>query len=70
MSSKACHVRLAIGARDLENGTIEVARRDTLEKETFRLEDIENKVEHLLEKIQENLYNKALDFRAEKHLQS
>ena len=63
---KGVPLRLALGARDLENGTIEVARRDTLEKETYQIEDIENKVEHLLEKIQENLYQKALDFRAEK----
>ena len=63
---KGVPLRLALGARDLENGTIEVARRDTLEKETCQIEDVENKVEHLLEKIQENLYQKALDFRAEK----
>ena len=63
---KGVPLRLALGARDLENCTIEVARRDTLEKETYQIEDIENKVEHLLEKIQENLYQKALDFRAEK----
>jgi prolyl-tRNA synthetase len=63
---KGVPLRLALGARDLENGTIEVARRDTLEKETYQIEDIENKVEHLLDKIQENLYQKALDFRAEK----
>ena len=63
---KGVPLRLALGARDLENGTIEVARRDTLEKQTYQIEDIENKVEHLLEKIQENLYQKALDFRVEK----
>ena len=63
---KGVPLRLALGARDLENGTIEVARRDTLEKQTYQIEDIENKVEHLLEKIQENLYQKALDFRADK----
>ncbi|MCF8369224.1 MAG: proline--tRNA ligase [Bacteroidales bacterium] len=60
---KGVPVRLAIGPRDLENKTIEVARRDTLEKEILQLEDIENKVEHLLEQIQENLYQKALSFR-------
>jgi prolyl-tRNA synthetase len=59
-------LRLALGARDLENGTIELARRDTLEKETYQIVDIENKVEHLLEQIQDNLYNKALTFREEK----
>ena len=63
---KGVPLRLALGARDLENGTIEVARRDTLEKETYQIADIENKVEHLLENIQDNLYNKALTFREEK----
>jgi prolyl-tRNA synthetase len=62
---KGVPVRLAIGPRDLENGTVEVARRDTLEKETFLITDIEVKIEHLLEKIQNNLYNKALAFRQE-----
>jgi prolyl-tRNA synthetase len=59
-------LRLALGARDLENGTIEIARRDTLEKETYQITDIESKVEHLLDKIQDNLYKKALTFREEK----
>ena len=63
---KGVPLRLALGARDLENRTIEVARRDTLEKETYQITDIENKVEHLLESIQDNLYNKALTFREEK----
>ncbi|MEE4256050.1 MAG: proline--tRNA ligase [Bacteroidales bacterium] len=62
---KGVPVRLAIGPRDMENGTIEVARRDTLEKEVLQIADIEHKVEHLLEQIQENLYRKALDFRDE-----
>ncbi|MHC1708358.1 MAG: proline--tRNA ligase [Bacteroidales bacterium] len=56
-------VRLAIGPRDLQNGTVEVARRDTLEKESYQMTDIENKILHLLENIQSNLYNKALTFR-------
>ncbi len=60
---KGIPVRLAIGPRDLENGTIEVARRDTLEKETLQITDIENKIEHLLEQIQDNLYQRALSFR-------
>jgi prolyl-tRNA synthetase len=60
---KGVPIRLAIGPRDMENGTIEVARRDTLEKEVLQIADIEHKVEHLLEQIQENLYRKALDFR-------
>jgi prolyl-tRNA synthetase len=62
---KGVPVRLAIGPRDLENGTVEVARRDTLEKETYQLTDIENKIEHLLDHIQDNLYRKALAFREE-----
>jgi len=63
---KGVPLRLALGARDLENGTIEIARRDTLEKETYQIADIENKVEHLLQQIQDNLYKKALTFREEK----
>ncbi len=62
---KGVPVRLAIGPRDLENGTIEVARRDTLEKETLRLEDLGEKIEHLLLKIQDNIFQKALNFRDE-----
>mgnify|MGYP002623494358 CR=1 FL=1 len=60
---KGIPVRLAIGARDLENGTIEVMRRDTLEKETVSIEGIEAYVQKLLEDIQANIYKKALDFR-------
>jgi prolyl-tRNA synthetase len=60
---KGVPVRIAIGPRDLENGTVEVARRDTLEKNIFQLTDIENKIEHLLDNIQENLFQKALSFR-------
>ncbi|MEA3504973.1 MAG: proline--tRNA ligase [Bacteroidota bacterium] len=63
---KGVPVRIAIGPRDLENGTVEVARRDTLEKEIYKLEDIENKISHLLDSIQENLFQKALDNRTEK----
>ena len=59
---KGVPIRLAIGSRDLENGTIEVARRDTLEKATYQFTDIENKVEHLLELIQINLFQKAITF--------
>lgn len=62
---KGVPVRLAIGPRDLENGTVEVARRDTLEKEVLHLEDIDKKIEHLLKKIQENIFQKAYDFRDE-----
>ena len=60
---KGVPVRLAMGERDLENGTIEVARRDTLTKETLPLEGIVEHIEKLLEDIQENIYKKALDFR-------
>ena len=48
----------------MENGTIEVARRDTLTKETYSIEGIEDHIEQLLEDIQKNIYQKALDFRA------
>ncbi len=60
---KGVPVRLAIGPRDLEKGTVEVARRDTLEKETLQFIHIAEKIEHLLEKIQENIYQKAFDYR-------
>lgn len=60
---KGVPVRLAIGPRDLEKGTVEVARRDTLEKETLQFINISEKIEHLLEKIQENIYQKAFDYR-------
>ena len=62
---KGVPVRLAIGMRDVENGTVEVARRDTLEKETLKVENIDLKVENLLHKIQKNLFDKANDFREE-----
>jgi len=62
---KGVPIRLAIGMRDIENGTIEVARRDTLEKETLKVENIDVKVENLLHKIQKNLFDKAIDFREE-----
>ena len=61
---KGVPVRLALGSRDLENGTIEVARRDTLTKETYSIDGIEDHIEQLLEDIQKNIYQKALDFRA------
>jgi len=63
---KGVPVRIAIGPRDIENGTVEVARRDTKEKEVLQQKDIANKIEHLLENIQTNLYQKAIDFREEK----
>ena len=60
---KGVPVRIAIGPRDIENGTVEVARRDTLEKEIYQITDIENKIENLLDNIQNNLFAKALSFR-------
>ncbi len=60
---KGVPVRLAIGPRDLANGTVEVARRDTLEKEILQFEGISTKIKNLLEQIQINIYQKAYDFR-------
>ncbi len=60
---KGVPVRLAIGARDIENGTIEVFRRDTKEKETVSINGIENHVKELLADIQKNIFKKALDYR-------
>ncbi len=55
---KGVPLRLAIGPRDLENNTVEIARRDTLEKESFQLQDIEQKVVNLLERIQKTCSKK------------
>jgi prolyl-tRNA synthetase len=60
---KGVPVRIAIGPRDLESGTVEVARRDTKEKEVLQMVDLDNKIAHLLENIQDNLFKKALSFR-------
>ena len=60
---KGVPVRLVMGNRDLENGTVEIMRRDTLEKETVPMEGIEERVEKLLDDIQANIYNKAKSFR-------
>ncbi len=60
---KGVPVRLVLGGRDLENGTIEVMRRDTLEKVTVSLDGIEDTVRALLEDIQNNMLKKALDYR-------
>ncbi len=60
---KGVPVRLALGARDLENGTVEVARRDTLTKETVSIEGIENYIAGLLQEIQNNIFKKAYDYR-------
>lgn len=62
---KGVPVRLAIGARDLANGTVELMRRDTLEKSVHQLEGIEDYVKTLLEEIQANIYQKALKHREE-----
>ncbi|MDD4489009.1 MAG: proline--tRNA ligase [Paludibacter sp.] len=61
---KGVPVRLAIGARDIENGTIEVARRDTLTKKTVSIENIENYIADLLDDIQQNIFKKAYEYRA------
>ncbi len=63
---KGVPVRLAIGQRDLEEGTVEVMRRDTLEKETVKFEGITDEVVRLLDDIQSNLYNKAKKMRDER----
>jgi prolyl-tRNA synthetase len=60
---KGVPVRLAIGPRDIENGTVEVARRDTLFKEVLPLSTIGEFIPRLLDDIQQNIYSKALDFR-------
>jgi prolyl-tRNA synthetase len=62
---KGVPVRLAMGSRDLENKTIEVARRDTRTKETLSLDGIADNIENLLTVIQESIYNKAHTFRGE-----
>ena len=63
---KGVPVRLVMGGRDLENNTMEIMRRDTLEKETRSCEGIEEYVKNLLEEIQKNIFQKALDHRTEK----
>ncbi len=60
---KGVPVRIAIGPRDIENGTVEVARRDTKEKSVMQLTDLTLKIEHLLTQIQDNIYRKAVDYR-------
>ena len=60
---KGVPVRLVLGPRDIENGTVEVMRRDTLEKHSAPLEGIEEYVKNLLEEIQQNIYTKALNQR-------
>jgi prolyl-tRNA synthetase len=60
---KGIPVRLAIGPRDLENSTVEIARRDTLEKKNIPMDGLADQVISLLDEIQRNMYDKALDFR-------
>ncbi len=62
---KGIPIRVAVGPKDLENNSVEIARRDTLEKEIIKEEGIENKIEELLFEIQENLFVKASKFREE-----
>jgi prolyl-tRNA synthetase len=62
---KGVPLRIAIGNRDLENNTLEIARRDTLEKQIISQDDVISFVLRLLEEIQENLFSKAINFRTE-----
>ena len=62
---KGVPLRLAMGGRDLENGTVELARRDTLTKETVAFDGIVETIQTLLKEIQDNIYQKALNFRLE-----
>lgn len=62
---KGVPVRIAMGGRDLENGTLEIARRDTLTKETRPFDGIVEYIEYLLEDIQRNIFDKACNFRKE-----
>ena len=61
---KGVPVRLAIGPRDVENGTLELARRDTLTKETISRNEVVTTVVELMDEIQSNLYNKAVGYRS------
>ena len=58
-------VRLAIGARDLSNNTIEVCRRDTLEKQTVSIDGVDDYIVNLMDEIQKNIFQKALKYREE-----
>ena len=62
---KGVPLRLAMGGRDLENGTVELARRDTMTKETVSFDGIVETIQTLLKEIQDNIYQKALNFRLE-----
>lgn len=62
---KGVPVRLALGPRDLENGSIEIARRDTLTKEVVSIDGLTDRIVKLLDEIQNNIYQKAFDYRKE-----
>ena len=62
---KGVPVRIALGLRDIENNVVEVARRDTKEKQTIAIDGLGTKINSLLDEIQQNIYNKALAFRNE-----
>lgn len=62
---KGVPLRIAIGSRDMQNGTVELARRDTKTKETVAQDGLAERIGKLLEEIQENIYQKAFNFRAE-----
>ncbi len=62
---KGVPVRIAIGPRDLENGTVEVARRDTKEKQVMKMVDIASSIPTLLDDIQKNIYQRALKFKTD-----
>lgn len=62
---KGVPVRIALGARDMENNVVEVARRDTKEKSSVSMDGLAGHIQHLLEDIQQNMYNRALVFRDE-----
>jgi prolyl-tRNA synthetase len=60
---KGVPIRLAVGPRDLDNNTVELARRDTKEKKVYSLDNLAGRIETLLDDIQRNIYKKALSFR-------
>lgn len=60
---KGVPVRIAAGPRDMENGTVEIARRDTLEKQVISEQEMESHIMGLLDEIQDNIYNRALEYR-------
>jgi len=63
---KGVPVRVAIGPRDLQNGTVEIARRDTLTKESMGIDGCVEHIVGLMEQIQKNIYDKAMNYRSEK----